>query len=120
MNGLKLQIQDEIGILSPKIVEEAYQMTLKAKEKLPRNNSTKRRGNFWGKGSQGGRGKSTSPRDGASSSSPQNASTESDARGRRGSYRERGCRNIRREVRCYICHQLGHKHYECPDNTGTN
>ena len=30
VNGLKLEIQDEIGILSPKIVEEAYQMALKA------------------------------------------------------------------------------------------
>ena len=31
VNGLKLEIQDEIGILSPKTVEEAYQMALKAK-----------------------------------------------------------------------------------------
>ena len=30
VNGLKLEIQDEIVILSPKKVEEAYQMALKA------------------------------------------------------------------------------------------
>ena len=36
VNGLKLEIQDEIGLLSPKTVEEAYQMALKAEEKLLR------------------------------------------------------------------------------------
>ena len=51
VNGLKLEIQDEIGILSPKTVEEAYQMALKVEEKLLRNQSAKGRGNFHGKGS---------------------------------------------------------------------
>ena len=23
-------------------------------------------------------------------------------------------------MRCYRCHQLGHKHYECPKNMGTS
>jgi len=36
VNGLRMDIQDEISILSPKIVEEAYQIALKAKEKLMR------------------------------------------------------------------------------------
>ena len=36
VNGLKLEIQDEIGLLSPNTIEEAYQMDLKAKEKLLR------------------------------------------------------------------------------------
>lgn len=36
VNGLRMDIQDEISILSPKIVEEAYQMVLKAEEKLMR------------------------------------------------------------------------------------
>ena len=31
INGLRMEIQDEISILSPKTVEEAYQMALKAK-----------------------------------------------------------------------------------------
>ena len=46
VNGLKLEIQDEIGILSPKTVEEAYQMALKAEEKLLRNHYAKGRGTF--------------------------------------------------------------------------
>eukprot|EP00253_Pinus_taeda_P007772 PITA_07772 len=58
VNGLRMDIQDEISILSPKIVEEAYQMVLKAEEKFMRKNSTRGRG---GGGSfsrgRGGRGR---------------------------------------------------------------
>ena len=36
VNGLRMNIQDGISVLSPKIVEEAYQMVLKAEEKLLR------------------------------------------------------------------------------------
>eukprot|EP00253_Pinus_taeda_P036346 PITA_36346 len=81
MNGLKMDLQDEISILSPKIAEEAYHMVLKAKEKLVRKQSTRGRGTFGGKGSQGGRGRSTTPKDGASSSSNQHAPTGGDASG---------------------------------------
>lgn len=68
VNGLRMDIQDDISILSPKIVEEAYQMVLKAEEKLMRKKSARGRGTFQGKGSQGGRGRSTTPEDGSSSS----------------------------------------------------
>ena len=71
-------------------------MALKVEEKPLRKKSAKGRGTFRGKGSQGGRGKPTPPRDGANSSSPQNASIEGDARGRRDSYRGRGGRGIGR------------------------
>ena len=36
VNGLRMEIQDEISVLSPKIVKESYQMVLKAEEKLMR------------------------------------------------------------------------------------
>ena len=61
VNGLRLEIQDEIGLLSPKTVEEAYQMALEAEKKLLRKQSAKKRGTFRGKGSQGGRGKPLNP-----------------------------------------------------------
>eukprot|EP00253_Pinus_taeda_P027252 PITA_27252 len=75
MNGLKMDMQDEISLLSPKTVEEAYQIALKAEEKLMRKQSARGRGTFRGRGSQGGRGRSTTPKDGASSSSTQHAPT---------------------------------------------
>jgi hypothetical protein len=36
INGLRYEIQDEISLLTIKIVEDAYQASLKAKEKLAR------------------------------------------------------------------------------------
>jgi hypothetical protein len=38
MNGLRLEIQDELSLLSPNTVEEAYQCALKVEEKLNRRN----------------------------------------------------------------------------------
>eukprot|EP00253_Pinus_taeda_P007419 PITA_07419 len=43
VNGLRMDIQDEISTLSPKTVEEAYQMVLKAEENLMRKKSTRGR-----------------------------------------------------------------------------
>eukprot|EP00253_Pinus_taeda_P019746 PITA_19746 len=74
MNGLRMDIQDEISLLSPKTVEEAYQIALKAEEKLIRKQSARGRGAFRGKGDQGGRGRSTTPKYGDSSSSTPHAS----------------------------------------------
>ena len=45
-NGLKLEIQDETGLLSPNTVEEAYQMALKSEEKILRKHFAKKRGTF--------------------------------------------------------------------------
>jgi hypothetical protein len=58
MNGLRLDVQDEMSLFSPKLVEEAYKCTLKVEEKLNRrNNSGKGKGQAYrGRGSQTGRG----------------------------------------------------------------
>ena len=40
MNGLRFDIQDEVSLLSPKSVEEAYQCALKVEEKLNRRNNS--------------------------------------------------------------------------------
>ena len=42
INGLRLDIQDEISILSPRIIEEAYQCALKAEEKIARKQNSSR------------------------------------------------------------------------------
>eukprot|EP00253_Pinus_taeda_P028498 PITA_28498 len=75
MNSLRMDIQDEIILMSPKTVEEAYQIVLNAEEKLMRKKSAKGRGTFRGRGSQDGRGRSTTPKDGASNNSTQHAPT---------------------------------------------
>eukprot|EP00253_Pinus_taeda_P031513 PITA_31513 len=120
VNGIGMDIEDEISVLSPKIVEEAYQMVLKAEEKLMRKKSARNTSTFQGRGGQGGRGRSTTPRDGSSRNSIEHAPTRGDASDRRIFSRGRGGRCRGREVRCYRCNKLGHRDYECPKNIGTN
>ena len=69
INGLRMEIQDELSMMSPKTAEEAYQMALKAEVKFLRKKSAKGRGTFKGKEGQGGRRVSNAPKNGASSSS---------------------------------------------------
>eukprot|EP00253_Pinus_taeda_P002837 PITA_02837 len=58
VNGLRLEILDEISILYPKNIEEAYQSALKAEEKITRKqNARKGRGTSRGKGQSFGRGR---------------------------------------------------------------
>eukprot|EP00253_Pinus_taeda_P011166 PITA_11166 len=64
VNGLRGEILDEIGILSPQTLDEAYQFALKAEEKINRKQNAKRgggsgrgKGKFYGRGElAGGRG----------------------------------------------------------------
>ena len=52
LNGLQMEIQDEISMISPRTMEEAYQCALRVEENLLRKNNFNR-----GKGSSKGRGK---------------------------------------------------------------
>eukprot|EP00253_Pinus_taeda_P022762 PITA_22762 len=57
VNGLRGEILDEIGILSPQTLDEAYHFALKAEEKINRKQNTKRGGGSGrGKGKVFGRG----------------------------------------------------------------
>ena len=51
INGLRMDIQEEMSMLSPSVMEEAYQYALKAKEKISRKQTFGR-----GKGMDKGRG----------------------------------------------------------------
>jgi uncharacterized protein YjbK len=44
MNGLRYEIQDEMSMVTIQMVEDAYQMTLKAEEKLSRKQGQRGRG----------------------------------------------------------------------------
>ena len=57
INGLRMEIQDEISMVSPKTMEEDYQCALKAEEKLLRKHSFNRE-----KSLAKGRGKTTGKR----------------------------------------------------------
>lgn len=48
INGMRYEIQDEMNLLCQSSIEEAYQQSLKAKEKLERKNQEKSRGSFKG------------------------------------------------------------------------
>jgi len=54
--------------LTPKTVEEAYQLALKAEDKITRRQSNRGRGPNKGRGQQFNRGRSTIQREGTSSS----------------------------------------------------
>eukprot|EP00253_Pinus_taeda_P007896 PITA_07896 len=58
VNGLRLEILDEISILSPRNIEEAYQSVVKAEEKITRKQNARRgRGTDRGRGQSYGRGR---------------------------------------------------------------
>lgn len=69
INGLRMEIQDEMSMLSPRKVEEAYQMALKAEGNLLRKQPMRGRGTFKGKENQGSRGGYTAPKSEVGSSS---------------------------------------------------
>eukprot|EP00253_Pinus_taeda_P023394 PITA_23394 len=69
VNGLRMEILDEISILSPNSTEEAYQSTIKEEEKLNRRQNARRgRGSTRGRGQSYGRGRIASNSEEASSS----------------------------------------------------
>eukprot|EP00253_Pinus_taeda_P015838 PITA_15838 len=83
VNGLRGEILDEIGILSPQTLEEAYQFALKAEEKINRKQNSRRGGGSGrGKGKVYGRGRGTVSNEEGSSSK----STEGEPAGGRGTY----------------------------------
>ena len=96
-----MEFQDEINMLSPRTMEEAYQCVLREKNKIVRKQNLGR-----GQGSTQGKGKSEKG---------------SDSSGGRLYQRGRGSERVKEIVyRCYKCNQSGHRSFECPkkENVG--
>ena len=85
VNGLRGEILDEIGILSPQTLDEAYQFALKEEEKINRKQNAKRGGGTGrGKGKIFGRGRGTgSNEEGSSSKYASAAERDNSTRGGR-------------------------------------
>eukprot|EP00253_Pinus_taeda_P030575 PITA_30575 len=93
VNGLRMEILDEISILSPNNTEEAYQSTIKAEEKLNRRQNSRRgRGSTRGRGQSYGKGRTASNNKEANSSRTSgttekgDGTRETDSTGQRGAY----------------------------------
>lgn len=83
VNGLRGEILDEISILSPRTLDEAYQFSLKAEEKINRKQNVRRGGGTsMGKCKAFGRGRSAgSSEEGNSSKSASTAERNNSTRG---------------------------------------
>eukprot|EP00253_Pinus_taeda_P025543 PITA_25543 len=92
VNGLRLEILDEISILSPRNIEEAYQSALKAEEKITRKRNARRGwGTSKGRGQSYGRGRTASnSEEGSSSKASGTAEKGDNTRGGRPYQREEG------------------------------
>eukprot|EP00253_Pinus_taeda_P005633 PITA_05633 len=123
VNGLRMDILDEISILSPNNTEEAYQSAIKAEEKLTRRKNARRgRGSTRGRGQSYGRGRTASNSEEANSSRTSGTAEKGDGmRGGRSFQRGRGNgRGRGTGYQCYRCHKWGHHSFECleTDSTG--
>lgn len=92
VNGLRLEILDEISILSPRNIEEAFQSAVKAEEKINRKQNNRRgRGNGRGRGQSYNRGRAaTNSEEGSSSRASGTAEKGDSTRGGRPYQRGRG------------------------------
>jgi hypothetical protein len=63
INGLRYEIQDELSMKTVRTVEDAYQMALKAEEKLARKKSQQNRGRSLNRGKGVAQDKAPKPRD---------------------------------------------------------
>lgn len=112
VNGLRYEIQDEIGLLSLKTVEDAYQAGLKAEEKILRKQSQRNKGKSSARGRGAGRYRGTQHQIDTGSSSSRSPQMGESSRGR---FAPRG-RGRGRDVRCYTCGEWGHMSRDCPRN----
>ena len=117
INAMRIEIHDEIGMISPSTMEEGYQCDLTTEEKLLRKKNFNR-----GRGSTKGRGKTTETEKFATKKGGSNNSNHQEQQNRgndsRGGRPYQGGRGRGRDketiFRCYNYNKLGHRSFECP------
>jgi hypothetical protein len=114
INGPRYEIQDEINMRLVRIVEDAYQFTLKAEEKLARKQSQRSRGKISApnKGKGVAHDKAHNSKDEAETPHSHSERGES-SRGRQGGGRNSSGGRGRGGIRCYACGNTGHMSWEC-------
>lgn len=112
INGLKYNIQDEIGLNMPRTLGECFQLAVRAEEKLKRKNE--RQGYNRGGGSMRGRGGRTNQ---TWEEKDKDKGTTSELRG---GYNHRGGRfgggrgSGTFQGKCFNFNEVGHKSFRCP------
>jgi hypothetical protein len=134
MNGLRYDIQDEMSMVTIRMVEDSYQMALKVEEKLSRKQGQRGRGKIHPKGKSITQDKYQKPKEewnkpqtrterGGTSQQGKYAEQRGKHTEQRGDYvdnntfpcsrgRGRGRGGV---ITCFTCGKNGHKSYECPD-----
>jgi hypothetical protein len=118
INGLRYEIQDDISMMMMRTVEYAYQVALKAEEKLARKQSQRNRGRILTEEKEPPERSSRNPREEAGGFNSQidrgGSSRGGYSRGRNPFPRGRG-RGRGGEVKCYACGKTWHMSWECPE-----
>jgi hypothetical protein len=129
VNGLRYDIQDEMSMVTIRTVEDAYQMALKAEEKLSQKQGQKGQGRSQARGKSVAQDKNQKPKEEWKKPQTRTKRGGSSQRGqhteKRGGYadnntfpctrgrgRGRGRGGV---IKCFTCGKNGHKSYECPD-----
>jgi hypothetical protein len=135
LNGLRYDIQDELSMVTIRTVEDAYQMALKAEEKLSRKQGQRGRGRSQPRGKAVAQEKYQKPKEewkkpqgkiergGTSQRGQQYVEQRGQHTEQKGDYadantfpRTRGRGRGRGGViTCFTCGKNGHKSFECPE-----
>lgn len=111
LNGLRMNIQEELQLLSPNTVAKCYQLALKVEEKIKRRQENNNRGR--GRQPFRGRGSNFQPQTEMHNEVNKFDNFKGSFRGRRPNFRGRSPGRMNGPIRCYNCNQEGLMAHKC-------